>query len=32
MQDSDDPCDDVTSSDLTGWTKRCSNKDEKKMR
>lgn len=24
MQDSDDPCDDVTTNNLTGWTKRDS--------
>ena len=26
MQDSDDPCDDVTTDNLTGWTKRDSNR------
>jgi hypothetical protein len=26
MQDSDDPCDDVTTDNLTGWTKRDSSR------
>ena len=26
MQDSDDPCDDVTADNLTGWTKRNSSR------
>lgn len=30
MADSDDPCDDITSNNLTGWTKRDNCRDEKK--
>lgn len=30
MQDSDDPCDDVTASNLTGWTKSDSSRSSQK--